>query len=369
MAQKAMHKCLRILPATFLAFSLAACAGASAQEAPNAGQRQMATGSQEAHATSPSLEDFGAFLDELKREAIEERGISPAIVQEGLGGIKPLEKVLKRDRSQAEFKLTLDTYSQRVITSTNVQAGKRLMNVHKTTLDQVAARYGVQPRFIVAIWGIETRFGAITGSENVMPGLVTLAYDRRRSSFFREQVFSALEMADRGYITLDRMKGSWAGAMGQPQFMPSSYMAYAQDFDGDGRRDIWENEGDVFASIANYLAEHGWNDSLTWGRQVRLPDGFDATLASLAYQGESGCSAERSRSIRKPLSEWQALGVRRADGRDLPAAEIEGAIVQPDGPQGPSFMVYANYRSILRYNCAHLYALTVGMLADQLDAR
>jgi membrane-bound lytic murein transglycosylase B len=312
---------------------------------------------------------FPEFLQELKREAVEQRGISKATVDEALDGIEPLERVLKRDRSQAEFKLTLDDYSKRVITDTNVQVGKRLINVHRTLLDQVAAAYGVQPRFIVAIWGIETRFGAVTGKDHVLPGLVTLAFDRRRSSFFREQVFAALEMADKGYIELARMKGSWAGAMGQPQFMPSSYLAYAQDFDGDGHPDIWDSEADVFASIANYLARHGWNDSLTWGREVRLPAGFQGTVEALAYQGEQGCRAERNRSVRKTLLEWQALGVRRTDGSDLPEVPLEAALVQPDGAGGPSFLVYSNFSSILRYNCAHLYALTVGMLADRLEGR
>lgn len=322
-----------------------------------------------AGASADSVEGFPEFIQELKREAVEQRGISPATVEAALNDIEPLERVLKRDRSQAEFKLTLSDYSARVITGGNISVGQRRMDEHAALLDQVAARYGVQPRFIVAIWGIETRFGAITGSEHVLPGLVTLAFDRRRSSFFREQVFAALEMADKGYIQLERMKGSWAGAMGQPQFMPSSYLAYAQDFDGDGYRDIWNSEADVFASIANYLAQHGWNDNLTWGREVRLPPDFQRTLSALDYQGDSGCRAERNRSVQKSLLEWQGLGVRRTDGSDLPAVDIPAAMVQPDGPDGPSFLVYSNYSSILRYNCAHLYALTVGMLADRLAAR
>jgi membrane-bound lytic murein transglycosylase B len=360
--------------AAFLSLSLLiGCAGASADASPVDQETLPPTApsngeQQTAHADN-SPAGFAEFLAELKREAVEKRGISQATADTALDGIQPLERVLKRDRSQAEFKLTLAEYSQRVITDTNVQVGKRLINVHRTLLEQVAAAYGVQPQFIVAIWGIETRFGAITGKEHVLPGLVTLAFDRRRSSYFREQVFAALEMADKGYIELERMKGSWAGAMGQPQFMPSSYLDYAQDFDGDGHPDIWDSEADVFASIANYLARHGWSDSLTWGREVRLPTGFQGTVEALAYQGDKGCRAERSRTVRKTLLEWQALGVRRADGSDLPNVAVEAALVQPDGAAGPSFLVYSNYSSILRYNCAHLYALTVGMLADRLDGR
>ncbi len=320
-----------------------------------------------AHATKAAeVEGFAAFISELKREAVEERGLSQAIVDKALDDIQPLERVLRRDRNQAEFKLTLDDYKGRVVTQRNIEVGRARLERHRPVLEQVAARYGVQPRFIVAIWGIETRFGAITGDESVLPGLVTLAFDRRRSAFFREQVFAALEMADKGYIPLERMKGSWAGAMGQPQFMPSSYLAYAQDFDGDGYRDIWDTEADVFASIANYLAQHGWNNALTWGREVRLPPGFEATLEAFAYKGDRGCRAERDRSIFKSLLEWQALGVRRSDGSDLPAVDIPAALVQPDGPSGTSFVVYSNYSSILSYNCAHLYALTVGLLSDRL---
>lgn len=322
------------------------------------------TSAQDVAASTPP--DFAPWLEELKQEAIG-RGVKRDIVTAALGGLQPVQRILQRDRSQAEFKLTLSDYSSRLLTEDNIAAGRRLLAQHKDLLEAVSTRYGVQPRFIVAIWGMETRYGAITGTEEVLPGLVTLAYDRRRSSFFREQVFAALEMVNRGYIELDGMKGSWAGAMGQPQFMPSSYLAYAQDFDGDGRRDIWSDLGDVFASIANYLARHGWSSDQTWGREVALPPGFQPTLEAFAYRGGKGCKAERAMTVAKILPEWQALGVRLPDGGDLPLRPLPAAIVQPDGTGGPSFVVYDNYRSILRYNCAHLYALTVGMLADRLD--
>lgn len=312
--------------------------------------------------------DFQPWLEELRQEALK-RGISPATVQAALSGIQPLERVLNKDRSQAEFKLTFESYSSRLLTVENIAKGRALLLEHAALLEKVSQAYGVQPRFIVAIWGMETRYGAITGSDDILPGLTTLAYDRRRSQFFREQVFAALQMVDKGYIELERMKGSWAGAMGQPQFMPTSYMEYAQDFDGDGRRDIWSNLGDVFASIANYLSRHGWADDLTWGRPIRLPANFQNTLDAFAYKGEKGCRAEKSMTVTKILPEWQALGVRGEDGSDLPSRAVPAAIVQPDGPTGSAFLVYANYRSILRYNCAHLYALTVGTLADMLEDR
>ncbi|MBB3065639.1 lytic murein transglycosylase [Limibacillus halophilus] len=323
---------------------------------------------------SPSVEqnalapDFEPWLEQLREEALQ-RGISAATIQAALSHIKPLEKVLKKDRNQAEFKLTFASYSARVLTAENIDRGRALLQEHATLLNKVSQSYGVQPRFIVAIWGLETRYGAITGSDDILPGLTTLAYDRRRSQFFREQVFAALQMVDKGYIELSEMRGSWAGAMGQPQFMPTSYMEYAQDFDGDGRRDIWNNLGDVFASIANYLSRHGWSDDLTWGRPIRLPVNFQRSLDAFAYKGEKGCRAERSMTITKILPEWQALGIRNEDGSDLPSRPIPAAIVQPDGPDGGAFLVYSNYRSVLRYNCAHLYALTVGTLADKLDDR
>jgi membrane-bound lytic murein transglycosylase B len=241
-----------------------------------------------------------------------------------------------------------------------------LLRENADLLAEVSGKYGVQPRFIVAIWGIETRYGRVRGSMPVVPALATLAFDRRRSKFFRNELLQALRMVDRGYIELEKMNGSWAGAMGQSQFIPSSYMAYAVDFDGDGRRDIWESRADVFASIANYLKQHRWNSDLTWGREVKLPADFDATLKSLGTDKDGRCRALRGITPKRTLAQWQAMGVRRADGRDLPTRAISAALVPPSQSNGPAFLVYDNYRSILRYNCAHLYGLTVGMLADAI---
>ena len=365
-----------------LAFGLVAACGASRSPVPNAEagsgnasqQPQQVAQAPIAPQPAPAAQaepvafdraEFETFLAELRSEALQ-KGIKPTVLDTALTGVEPVMRIIQRDRNQAEFKLTFATYRDRVITPANVARGQKLRDDHQAILRQVAQRYGVQPRFILAIWGIETRYGAVRADVPLFHSLATLAYDRRRSAYFRNELFSALTMLDRGYIDHATMKGSWAGAMGQPQFMPSSYLAYAEDFDGDGRRDIWGNTGDVFASIANYLAKHGWTTAQTWGREVKVPPALQARLAEFAREGKSGCRAIDQMTRDLPLAEWEKLGLRRADGGELPKVQVSGAVVQPDGPQGQSFLVYGNYRSILRYNCAHHYALTVSLLADRL---
>ncbi len=309
---------------------------------------------------------FDKFLTDLRQEALG-KGIKQAVVTQALSNVEPVARVLERDRNQAEFKIDFATYRDRVITTVNVERGRKLRDQHRELLGQVAQRYGVQPRFILAIWGIETRYGAVKADVPLFNSLATLAFDQRRAAFFRNELFAALQMLDRGYIDYPSMKGSWAGAMGQPQFMPSSYLAYSEDFDGDGKRDIWGNQADVFASIANYLAKHSWSSAQTWGRDVKLPPGLQGRLGEFAREGRSGCRAIDQMTRDMPLAEWAKLGVRRGDGGELPKVNLSGALVQPDGANGPSFLVYANYRSVLRYNCAHHYALTVSMLADRIE--
>lgn len=350
--------------ATPTAPAVAASASASAAAAPATPAATAGAAASEAVAPFNRAE-FEAFLAEVRAEAIQ-KGIKQDVVRTALTGVEPVMRIIERDRNQAEFKLSFATYRDRVITPANVQRGQKLRDDHQALLRQVSQRYGVQPRFVLAIWGIETRYGAVKADVPLMHSLATLAFDRRRSSYFRNELFSALTMLDRGYIDFPTMKGSWAGAMGQPQFMPSSYLAYAEDFDGDGRRDIWGSSGDVFASIANYLAKHGWNTSQTWGREVRISGELQKSLSNYAREGRSGCRAIDQMTRDMSLEEWSRLGVRRADGGELPKAQQSGALVQPDGAGGPTFLVYGNYRSILRYNCAHHYALTVSLLADRL---
>jgi membrane-bound lytic murein transglycosylase B len=307
---------------------------------------------------------FATWLEGVRTEA-RKKGISNKIIKGALSDIKPLARIIKHDRHQSEFKLTLERYMKRVVNDRVVANGRAKAREHKELLRLVSRKYGVQSRVILAIWGIETRYGAVTANVPLIPSIATLAFDRRRSKYFRAQLFAVLEMLQKGYIDMASLKGSWAGAMGQPQFMPSSYIAYAQDFDGDGRRDIWNNTGDVFASIANYLARHGWKSDMTWGREVTLPAGLAKKLGPATKRAARGCRARTSPPLK--LSEWQSKGVRRANGANLPTRDISAALVLPDGPEGKAYLVYKNYAAIMAYNCAHLYAITVGVLSDRID--
>ena len=298
--------------------------------------------------------DFAAWLVELRGEALNQ-GIRTETLDLALQGLAPNPRVIELDRKQPEFTLTFDQYRERVVPPTRIERGRRLLARHAALLKEVAARYHVQPRFIVALWGIETDFGRVTGGFSVIEALATLAYDGRRSAYFRKELLYALRIIDEGHVTPENMVGSWAGAMGQSQFMPSSFVRYAIDYSGDGRRDIWGTLADVFASAANYLAKAGWRDDQTWGREVRLPSGFDTGLADIKV-------------IRK-ISAWQALGVRRADGRDLPRRDLDASIVLPGGPDGPAYMVYNNYRSLLKWNRSTYFATAVGLLSDAIARR
>jgi membrane-bound lytic murein transglycosylase B len=215
----------------------------------------------------------------------------------------------------------------------------------------------------MAVWGIESNFGRFTGGRPIVGALATLAWDPRRSTLFRSELFSALEILDRGYIELPNMRGSWAGAMGQPQFMPSSYLKYAEDFDGDSRRDIWGSHADIFASIANYLKGYGWVAGERWGREVMLSREAGRTVAADVARREGGCRARREMTVALPLAEWQRMGVRQMNGAALPTADLEASLISGSSRH---FLVYRNYDVLLDYNCAHAYALSVGLLSDRV---
>ncbi len=299
-------------------------------------------------------EDFDLWLKALPAEA-EEKRIRPEILEAALRDVEPLERVIELDRSQPEFTLTFDEYLARVVPASRVEKGRKKFRENRELLKAVAARYGVQPRFLVALWGIETDFGRLTGGFSVIQALVTLAYDDRRSAFFRKELLAALQILNEGHIAPDAMTGSWAGAMGLSQFMPTTFVGFAVDHDGDGKRNIWTSRGDVFASAANYLAKSGWRGDETWGRAVRLPEGFAPALIGLEVQ--------------KPVSEWQHLGVRRANGKDLPKSKIRGSIVRAEDGKGPAFLVYGNYRTLLTWNRSTFFAVAVGTLADRIGGR
>jgi membrane-bound lytic murein transglycosylase B len=291
------------------------------------------------------------------------RGISPDTVHHALGNLEPNPTVIERDRTQSEIVLTVEQYLQRRLTRPLVRTAQRMATTHRRLLARVGEAYGVSPRVIVSIWGLESNFGRFSGVRPTIQALATLAWEGRRGEFFRAELLDALDIVDRGYIGLDQLRGSWAGAMGQPQFMPSSYMKFAQDFDGDGDRDIWRSQADIFASVANYLKAHGWSAGTTWGREVRLPGrGIEALRETVGLRS-AGCRAEREMTNPRQLAEWQALGVRTTTGGALPAVALDASLIHT-GKR--AFLVYGNYEAILEYNCAHSYALAVALLSNQL---
>jgi membrane-bound lytic murein transglycosylase B len=306
--------------------------------------------------------EFSEFLAKLKEQAIE-KGVSAATVDAALTGLEPLEVVVERDRTQAETVLTIDQYLQRRLTRRFVRTAVEQSRRHRKTLTAISRQYGVSHGLIVAIWGMESNFGGFTGTRPTVQALATLAWDGRRGAFFTSELMSALQILDKGYIELERMKGSWAGAMGQTQFMPSSYLAHAQDYDGDGRRDIWSTLPDVFASIANYMKAYGWVEGQAWGREVKLPPGGFAPLVQDVGLRQSGCRASREMSVPLPLAKWQALGVRTAAGAALPKVNRAASLLNAGSK---SYLVYGNYDALLGYNCAHAYALAVGLLSDRI---
>ncbi len=305
--------------------------------------------------TQPAAaQNFQAWLKELRAEA-QSRGISEATLQAALDSIAPIPRVIELDRRQPEFTLTFTQYRDRVVPPSRIKKGRAKLQANRALLEEIGAKIGVQPRFIVALWGIETDFGRVTGGFKVIPALATLAHDGRRSAYFRKELLNALRILNEGHIAPKDMVGSWAGAMGQCQFMPSSFLAHALDYNGDGRRDIWTTREDVFASAANYLKKSGWRNDQTWGREVTLPSDFDPKLANL--------------KVRKQIGDWQALGVRRADGSDLPSRQLMASIVLPEkGKMSPAYMVYNNYRTTLRWNRSTYFAIAVGLLSDGIGA-
>lgn len=306
-------------------------------------------------ATQPAAaKDFPSWLQEFRAEA-EAKGIKPQTLDAALADLAPIDRIIELDRKQPEFTLTFDEYRNRVVSTAKVKKGRQMLAENRAVLAEIEKKYGVQPRFVVALWGIETDYGRVTGGFSVVNALATLAYDGRRSTYFRGELLDALTILDQGHIKPADMKGSWAGAMGQCQFMPSSFLKFSQDWNGDGRRDIWGTRADVLASAANYLSTEGWNDDQTWGRAIRLPAGFDAKLLGL--------------DTRKSLKEWSRLGVRSANGGPLPAVDIEGSVVLAEKDKGPAFMVYDNFRTIMKWNRSTYFALTVGHLADRIGGR
>ena len=300
---------------------------------------------------------FDQWLTQLRKDALAD-GISDATLDAALKDVKLIERVIELDRSQPEFTLTFAQYLERVVPVSRQNKAKARFDEHRDLLKEIGQTYGVQPRFVVALWGIETDFGRVQGGFKVIPALVTLAYDGRRSEFFRKELMDALHIIEEGHISAEEMNGSWAGAMGQSQFMPSSFRQYAQDYDKDGHKDIWTTQSDVFASAANYLKSVGWQDDMTWGREVKLP--------SSGVASSDKAMALHDNKTKKSLPEWTKLGMLSADGSALPTRPLQARLVLPDGADGPAYLVYANYEAILRWNRSNYFAIAVGTLADSM---
>ncbi|MBT3342927.1 MAG: lytic murein transglycosylase [Gemmatimonadetes bacterium] len=297
-------------------------------------------------------EEFNHWLQGLRRDAAA-AGISSQTLDETLGGIQPLAFVLRAQQRQPETTLTWEQYRKRVVSFDRQLRGRELAAEHADELRKVADQYGVQARFIVAFWGIESDYGRNLGDVPVAAALATIAHGGRRQAYFRRELLELLRSIDAGHTPPGTVTGSWAGALGQCQFMPSNYRRHAVDGDGDGRRDIWGNKSDIFASIANFLAKLGWNDEQTWGRAVRIPADFDPRLAGL--------------DVRMKLARWQDLGVRRLDGRNLPRRkDLWSNLLLPDGRSGEAFLVYDDFHTTMRWNRSTHFALAVGILADAI---
>lgn len=298
-----------------------------------------------------NTQSFDSWLAGFKGEA-RAAGVSDATINAALTGIQPIQKVIDLDRKQPEMKKTFAQYKEQIVNQTRVTKGRDLMRQYASELAAVERQYGVAPQYVVALWGIETNFGTNTGGFMVVPALATLAWEGRRAEFFKKELLNALKIIDAGHIAAADMKGSWAGAMGQNQFMPSSFNAYAVDGNGDGRRDIWGTKKDIFASTANYLHKSGWANGQRWGRSVQLPQGFPESLIGP--------------KIKKPLSQWARMGIRLPGGGALPQEDMQASVVAPDGVTGEAYIVYNNYQTIMAWNRSTYFATSVGLLADRI---
>ena len=357
-----MDKFLRRAGVFFSALTVFAAANAVTALADPSAILSRASAAGQDYVNSPSgtgqdaHRSFAEWIAELKDEARKKR-IGERTLAAALDGLRLNRRTLALESRQPEFATPVGAYVAALTTKEALDAGREKRRIHADLLGRIERSYGVPARYILAIWRLESNFGANFGAFPVVESLATLAYagTAKRRPFWRRQLFGALQIVDRGHAPLGRMVGSWAGAMGHTQFIPTTFLAHAVDFDGDGRRDLWRSLPDVFASTANYLIKSGWQPGLPFGWEATLPSGFDYGQAHI---GES-----------RTVAEWQALGVRRADGERLSEKYRKVSLVVPAGWHGPIFLVTDNYRAILRYNNAAAYALTVGLLAERLEGR
>lgn len=304
-----------------------------------------------ATAVADAATDFAGCVSRLQASALD-NGISTPTIDNVLGEVRYVARVIELDRKQPEYSETFRNYLTGRVTTKRIEQGRSLLAKHGVLLGQIEQQYGVPPQYLLAFWGLETNFGSYLGNMPVLDSLATLACDQRRSEFFTRELFEALKLVDEGIVAPPAFTGSWAGAVGNTQFMPSTYRRYAVDGDGNGRPDLWRSVPDALTSAANYLAKIGWKADERWGREVTLPAGFDYSQANLQH--------------RKPLREWAALGVAQANGQPLPAREMPAAILVPSGHKGPAFMAYHNFDVIMKWNRSEFYAISVGHLADRI---
>ncbi|PWF64982.1 lytic transglycosylase [Shewanella sp. BC20] len=347
---------------SYLAASIAACVSLSAcSSAPTSGgTTQTAIAETQAAVQEMPLSDtiaahaaaFPTCVANLQERARTE-GLSEATIQDTVASLQFVPKVIELDQAQPEFSQTFNNYFTKRATDWRVNEGRRLLKKHRALLDKLAQQYGVPPQYILSFWGLETNYGSYKGKMSVLDSLATLACEPRRSGYFTTELMQALKLKEKYGFDKSTMVGSWAGAMGHTQFMPSAYAKYAIDGDGDGKADLWNSTEDALTSAANFLQHLGWQRNERWGREVILPRNF-------SYENLGAKQAQ-------PLSQWAAQSVVQSNGQPLPAIDMKAALYLPSGHTGPAFLGYENFNVIMRWNRSEFYAITVGHLADRIN--
>ena len=318
----------------------------------------------------PTDKEWNIWLTNIKQEALE-KGITEVTISNNLNDVLPQSKIIMRDRCQPASTMTLDEYLFYTVTKDKIFVGKNFLKKHKVLLNEIGDYFKIQPRFIVAVLGMESYYGRNQGKINSITAITTLAFDRRRSDFYKKQLFAALEILDKNLVPNGELKGSWGGAIGMTQMIPTTFLETAYDWDGDGI-DIWNSYADAFASTANYLTSLNkipWSNNSTWGREVLPPKNISSSfIESIKQINPKGCGAVKRRSISKTLSEWSKIGFTKINGDPLPIRnDLEARLIMPDGIDGRMFIVYPNYKNILYYNCSSYYAVSVGLLSDKIS--
>jgi len=300
-----------------------------------------------------AIENWSTWLEDVKKEALT-RGIRQTVINQAFADVQEPHRTVKNlQKSQPEHRLSYLKYRNTRVDAYRIAIGRKKFKENQVWLQDIAQQYHVDPCFMVSFWGLETSYGSYMGNFPVIRSLATLAYDSTRKDFFRNELFLALKILNDDHVSLTKFKGEWAGASGHPQFLPSSWMKYAVDYDGDGRKDIWSSKQDALASIANYMHQNGWHDGQPWAVLVKLPANFD--------------KAQMGKTNIKTTQEWDAMGVRTLKGEHLPYSSLKSSLIQPDG--GPVFLAFPNYQMILKYNNSIFYAGAIGYLADKICAR